>query len=80
MENKNSYFLLDIHLPNNKITNEIYQDQLRNSVDLVLASMGVEEEPEEYEKEEVNYKAEGVTKAFLNEQLLITKNKKKRGL
>ena len=38
MENKNGYFVLKIGIPENKI---------ENSVDLVLASMGVEENSEE---------------------------------
>lgn len=83
MENKNSY-----------------QDQLRNSVDLILGSMGVEEDPQQSQKddknriiyffktnkrkrkgqlvkfckrylgEEVTYRAEGITKSDLNEELI----------
>lgn len=48
LENKNSYFYLDMRLPYDRKESSVYQDQLKNSVDLVLASMGVEEDPEEF--------------------------------
>jgi hypothetical protein len=50
MENKNSYFMLDIGIPINQSENNNYQEQLRNSVDLILASMKVEEDPKQFEK------------------------------
>lgn len=48
MENKNSYFFLDLRIPNSKLKNETYKDRLTDSVDLVLASMGVNDEVDQY--------------------------------
>jgi hypothetical protein len=100
MENKNSYFIIDLKIPNYKSENDHYHDKLKDSVDLILASMGVEEEPEQYQKKdknrmiyffktskrkrkgqlvkfcnrylpgEVTYRAEGITKSYLNEELI----------
>lgn len=100
MENKNSYFLLDLKLPTSKIENETSKDQLKDSVDLILSSMGVEDEAEEFEKDDKSrllyffktskrkrkgqlvkfcqrylpedqvYTADGITKSYLNEQLI----------
>lgn len=47
MENKNGYFVLKIGIPESKIENERLQEEIKDSVDLVLASMGVEENSEE---------------------------------
>lgn len=47
MENKNGYFVLKIEIPESRIENETLKEEIKNSVDLVLASMGVEEN---YEK------------------------------
>lgn len=49
-ENKKSYFLLDLKLPDTKIGDTEYVDEVRNSVDLILSSMGVDEEPQQYIK------------------------------
>jgi hypothetical protein len=104
MENKNSFFVLKINLPDNKITNEIFASKIKNSVDLILDSMGVDEDPKEFNKvdhsrliyffktnkrrrkgqlvkfcqrylpEEVEYETEGITKAFLDEQIIRLKH------
>jgi hypothetical protein len=47
MENKNGYSILKIGIPENKLENEALQEEIKNSVDLVLASMGVEDNSEE---------------------------------
>ena len=47
MENKNGYFILKIGIPESKIENEPLQEEIKNSVDLILASMGVQENSEE---------------------------------
>jgi hypothetical protein len=100
MENKNAFFLLDLALPNNMTGSAYYRDKVKDSVDLILASMGVEENSEEFEKkdksriiyffqtstrkrkgqlvkfcerflpEDITYRAEGITKAFSDEQQL----------
>lgn len=50
LENKNSYFLLDLRLPESKIGEEEYKNEVTNAVDLVLSAMGVDEEPQQYVK------------------------------
>ena len=47
MENKNGYFILKIGIPENKFENEPLKEEIKNSVDLILASMGVQENSEE---------------------------------
>lgn len=50
MENKQSYFVLDLTTPYHRIKSTFYRDQLKNSVDLVLGSMGMEEKLEEFHR------------------------------
>lgn len=52
MENKNSYFMLNIKIPEQHINQTVYQEKLIDSIDLILASMGVEEEPKQFIKED----------------------------
>lgn len=46
-ENKNGYFVLKIGIPESKIENETLREEIKDSVDLILASMGVQENSEE---------------------------------
>jgi hypothetical protein len=107
MENKKSYFFLDLKIPDAKTGDKKYKDALNNSVDLILSAMGAENEPEQYLKnddarmlyffrtnerkrkgqlvkfcerylpEYQDYRIEGITKAYLEEQKLRLKNSNK---
>lgn len=50
LENKKSYFLLDFKLPESKIGEKEYRDEVTNAIDLILSAMGVDEEPQQYVK------------------------------
>nr|WPV76414.1 hypothetical protein [Naviculales sp.] len=49
MENKNSYFLLDLKISDND-QNEIYHDKLNDSVDLILSSMRANHDSYKFKK------------------------------
>jgi hypothetical protein len=51
MENKNSYFSLDLEILTQE-QNDTYMDDLDNSVDLILSSMGADDDSYQFEKKD----------------------------
>lgn len=71
MGNQNSYFIIDVRILSVERENDVYKEKIINSVDLILASMGVEEKFQEFTHKE------GSQKLFL---FRTNKRKRKRQL
>lgn len=52
IENKNCFFKLHIQVPEEDRNNAFYKERVKNSIDLVLASMGVYEQIKEFERKD----------------------------
>lgn len=50
--NKNSYFILDLPIPNSSVIPPHYEDDLADSVDLIFNSMGVSNQTITFKKKD----------------------------